>query len=104
MYPKNEIMFPHKSIPSLRSLRGPEWQALVDRVAGLPETHEDSLAFCSPSPEDINDDGLYDLVCHFYTQKAGFMAGDEEASLKGYMNDGEFFWSTDVVNIVPKGK
>jgi len=65
---------------------------------------EDSLAFCSPSPEDINDDGLYDLVCHFYTQKAGLMAGDEEAFLKGYMNDGEFFWSTDVVNIVPKGK
>jgi len=46
MYPKNEIMFPHKSVPALRSLRGPEWQALVDRVASLPETHEDSLAFC----------------------------------------------------------
>jgi len=23
MYPKNEIMFPHKSVPALRSLRGP---------------------------------------------------------------------------------
>ncbi|MBC7222750.1 MAG: hypothetical protein H5T59_00485 [Anaerolineae bacterium] len=46
MYPKNEIMFPHKSIPALRSLRGPAWQELVDRVAALPETHEDSLAFC----------------------------------------------------------
>ncbi len=46
MYPKNEIMFPHKSIPALRHMRGPEWQALVERVAALPETHEDSLAFC----------------------------------------------------------
>lgn len=46
MYPKNEIMFPHKSIPALRSLRGAAWQELVDRVAALPETHEDSLAFC----------------------------------------------------------
>ncbi|NLE76973.1 MAG: hypothetical protein GX605_09510 [Chloroflexi bacterium] len=46
MYPKNEIMFPHKSIASLRMLRGPEWQALADRVAKLPETDEESLAFC----------------------------------------------------------
>lgn len=46
MYPKNEIMFPHSSVLAVRSLRGPEWEALVARVAGLPETDEDSLAFC----------------------------------------------------------
>jgi hypothetical protein len=32
-------------IPTLRTLRGPEWAALVDRVAKLPETELDSLAF-----------------------------------------------------------
>lgn len=45
MYANNEILFPHYVIPSLRKLRGPKWQALVDRVAPLPEQHEETLAF-----------------------------------------------------------
>ncbi len=46
MYPKAEILFPPKLIPSLRELRGPEWAGLVADVAKLPETHPDVLAFC----------------------------------------------------------
>jgi hypothetical protein len=46
MYPKAEILFPPKLIPSLKDLRGPEWAALVTDVARLPETHPDVLAFC----------------------------------------------------------
>jgi len=42
---KAELLFPARLISSLRDLRGEEWQALVDRVAALPETHTDSLAF-----------------------------------------------------------
>ena len=45
MYTNNEILFPHHVIPSLRKLRGAEWQALVDRIVKLPETHEETLAF-----------------------------------------------------------
>lgn len=45
MYTTNEILFPHHVIPSLRKLRGPKWQALVDRISKLPETHEETLAF-----------------------------------------------------------
>ena len=41
-----EIMFPHKSITSLGSLRDGKWRELARRVAGLPEDHPDSLAFC----------------------------------------------------------
>lgn len=37
---------------------------------------EASLAFCSSSAEDVNADGLLDLVCHFDTQTAGFQQGD----------------------------
>lgn len=40
----NELMFPHHAIPSLRRLRGPSWQALVERVMQLPESHEETLA------------------------------------------------------------
>jgi hypothetical protein len=45
MYPKAELLFPPRLIPSLRDLRGPEWAALVERVLKLPETDPDSLAF-----------------------------------------------------------
>ena len=45
MYTDNALLFPRQAIPALKSLRGPEWQALVERVLSLPETHEETLAF-----------------------------------------------------------
>ncbi len=45
MYTRNELMFPPYAIPALRDLRGEEWRQLVERVAALPPTHPDSLAF-----------------------------------------------------------
>lgn len=45
MYPRSEILFPHRCVVALKNMRGPEWQQLVNRIAGLPDTHEDSLAF-----------------------------------------------------------
>ena len=45
LHAKAELLFPAHLIHSLRDLRGDEWCALVDRVAALPETHADSLAF-----------------------------------------------------------
>jgi hypothetical protein len=45
VHTKAELLFPAHLISSLRELRGEEWRSLVDRVAALPETHPDSLAF-----------------------------------------------------------
>jgi hypothetical protein len=45
MYYQTEMLFPPRVIPTLRGLRGREWQKLVDRVAALPEMHPDKLAF-----------------------------------------------------------
>lgn len=45
IHAKAELLFPAHLISSLRDLRGDEWRMLVDRVAALPETHPDSLAF-----------------------------------------------------------
>lgn len=44
MYTDNALLFPRHVIPSLANLRGPEWRELVERVARLPERHEDTLA------------------------------------------------------------
>ena len=45
MHAGSELVFPPYAIAALRGLRGPEWRALINRVAALPETHPDSLAF-----------------------------------------------------------
>ena len=45
MYPSSEILFPHRCVSALRQMRGSEWQKLVDRIAALPDTHEESLSF-----------------------------------------------------------
>lgn len=45
MYPRSEILFPHRCVAALGGMRGPKWQALVDEIAALPETHVDALAF-----------------------------------------------------------
>ncbi len=40
-----EILFPHKSISSLATVRECKWRELARRIASLPEDHPDSLAF-----------------------------------------------------------
>ncbi len=45
MYPRSEILFPHRCVASLKRLRGSKWQELVERIAVLPETDVDALAF-----------------------------------------------------------
>lgn len=62
---------------------------------------EDSLAFCNAEGEDVNGDGLEDLVCHFYTQLTGFRCDDTEGVLKGMTMDGAPIEKTDSVRIVP---
>jgi len=64
--------------------------------------NEMSLAFCG-EPEDVNGDGLSDLVCHFYTQKTGFQSGDTQGTLKGTAA-GTPIIGIDSVRIVPPAK
>lgn len=45
MYPDSELLFPHRSARALAGLRDQEWDRLVQRIAGLPEMDQDSLAF-----------------------------------------------------------
>jgi hypothetical protein len=43
----------------------------------------ESLAFCDTAGEDVNGDGLLDLVCHFTTQLTGFTTSSTTAMLSG---------------------
>ncbi len=45
MYMRNELMFPPYAIPLLKDQRGSQWRQLIEQVIGLPENHEEALAF-----------------------------------------------------------
>lgn len=45
MYADNELLFPEHVIPVLHDARGEKWETLVRRIARLPETHIEKLAF-----------------------------------------------------------
>jgi hypothetical protein len=66
-----------------------------------PTGDEGSLAFCNHGTEDVNDDGYYDIVCHFYTQMTGFECGDEEGVLKGQTVDETPLEGSDSVRMAP---
>lgn len=40
-----EFLFAHWAVPALQELRGPRWREFVTRIAALPSTHPDALAF-----------------------------------------------------------
>jgi 6-phosphogluconolactonase len=61
---------------------------------------ENSLAFCNANGEDVNGDGLPDLVCHFNTPACGFLVGDSQATLTGKTLTGTAIAGTAAVNVV----
>jgi len=61
---------------------------------------EPSLAFCNTGGEDVNGDARLDLMCHFFTQKTGFQAGDTEGILRGQTTGGQPIEGRDAVIIV----
>jgi len=64
--------------------------------------NEASLAFCGGGGEDVNDDGLLDLVCHFSTPQTKFVAGDTTAFLKGKTVTGGKIQGSEGIRTVPK--
>lgn len=53
------------------------------------------------SVQDVNGDGLLDLVVHVSTEALALSATDTQASLHGVTSDGKVIAGTDSVRIVP---
>ncbi len=62
---------------------------------------EASLAFCGAGGEDVNGDGLLDLVCHFNSQQTGLVAGDTLAILEGTTVAGIKLTGSEAIRTVP---
>lgn len=62
---------------------------------------ESSLSKCSSAGQDVNGDGLLDLVCHFENQLAGFKAGDLEGVLRGSTRSGMAVEGRGLLKVIP---
>jgi hypothetical protein len=62
--------------------------------------NEASLAFCGTGADDVNGDGLLDIVCHFYAQRTGFQVSDLEGVMRGLALDGVPIEGRDLVRII----
>jgi hypothetical protein len=58
---------------------------------------EQSLDACRPSAQDVNDDGVLDLVCSFQIIHAAFQCDDTEGFLQGRLFDGKFIQGMDSI-------
>lgn len=63
--------------------------------------NEASLAFCNRGGEDVNGDGLPDLVCHFFTLETGFTSASTIGVLKGKTVSGAAFQGSEAIRAVP---
>jgi hypothetical protein len=62
--------------------------------------NESSLAKCGPK-SDVNGDLWPDMVCHFNNQAAAFAPSDDEAILRGELEDGREFEGRGWLKVVP---
>ena len=62
---------------------------------------EHSLGFCNAGGQDVNGDGLPDLVCHFETESTGFQSGDTLAILMGKTIQGAALVGQQAIVTVP---
>jgi hypothetical protein len=92
-------------------LSEPDFDAatLVDRgsLTFGREGDEQSLVRRGGAPgcgvEDVDGDGLVDLLCRFHSRKTGLRPGDTEGILRGATVDGRLIEGSDSVRIVPAG-
>lgn len=68
MKKKIEFLFAHWAVPELADLRGNRWRQLVTRIASLPSTDPDALAFALA---EIRLNGCVNCDARRYRERGG---------------------------------
>ena len=87
-------------------LSSPDFNALDVKVDAKTLTFgrtgaEQSLRRCGKQGEDVNGDGLPDLVCHFENQDAGFTEDDDRGTVRGMTNTDTPFEGHGMLKVIP---
>jgi len=95
-----------KGVTPVAILSTPTFDALTNvDMTSLTFGHtgsESSLVSCNADGEDVNSDGLLDLVCRFETQLADFVPGDITAFLQGATVSGTRIQGQAPIQTVPR--
>jgi hypothetical protein len=75
---------------------------LVDPISLTFGRTGDEKSWAACHEEDVDQDGLLDMLCHFEAQRTQFSAGDVEGVLKGKTWDGTPVTGRDSIRVVPK--
>ena len=99
---ENPVNIKSRGVVPVALLAGPELDVAwieVNTIAFGPTGTEASAERCAV--EDVNQDGLDDLVCHFRTQQAGLSAGVQQVVVRASLVSGLAFVGTDSIRLVP---
>jgi hypothetical protein len=105
--PNNRINSKKNGKISVAILSGPEFDARLVDISSLRfgRTGTENSISLQPNKgprfrfEDVNGDGLLDLVVDFDIEKTGFRPGDTRGILTGRLNNGFVFSVADVVSV-----
>ncbi len=97
----NSINLKSRGVTPVAILGSADYDVAEVDVASLALGPNGAAPAKAGSYEDVNDDGLVDLVLHFKTQDIGLTDGSVEVTLTGKMNDDTEIEGTDSVRIVP---
>lgn len=73
------------------------------RSGDEPSLHARGYGTPNCGVEDVNSDGLKDLICKFKAPEAGFTVDDDEGILRGRTRGGEEFTGRDWIRVVMSG-
>jgi hypothetical protein len=94
-----------KGVIPVALLSSPEFNPMDVDVNSLTFGHsgdEPSMRHCGKEGEDLNADGIPDVVCHFENAVAKFVRGDSMGVVKGKTKGGKLFEGSGDLKVVPE--
>jgi hypothetical protein len=97
----NRINLKSKGVIAVAILSTEQFNALDVDIASLTFGPEGAAVAHRGHVEDVDGDGIMDLLVHFRTQQAGLVRGQAQACLSGTLVDSTPFEACDMISLAP---